>query len=46
MKKIKLYWLSAKEWILEKYNSGSAVDLLIMIGIGICSLGLLSVILF
>jgi hypothetical protein len=46
MKKLKLYWLVAKKWLSEKYNSGEAVDLLIMIGIGICSLGLLSVILF
>tara|TARA_A100000171_G_scaffold40182_1_gene40278 strand:+ start:2154 stop:2294 length:141 start_codon:yes stop_codon:yes gene_type:complete len=46
MRKLKLYWLVAKEWLSEKYNSGEAVDLLIMIGIGICSLGLLSVILF
>ena len=46
MRKIKLYWLIAKEWLIEKYTSGQALDLLIMVGIGICSLGLLSVIFF
>ena len=46
MRKIKVYWLVAKEWFSEKYNSGEVTDLLIMIGIGICSLGLLSVIFF
>jgi len=46
MRKIKLYWLQVKEWFSERYTSGEATDLLIMIGIGICVAGILSVIFF
>lgn len=46
MRKIKVYWLMAKEWLVEKYTGDKVTDLLIMVGIGLCIAGILSVIFF
>ena len=46
MNKIKLYWLISKEWIISKYTSGKAIDLLNMVGIGICVIAVFSVLLY
>jgi len=43
MKKLRLYYLMAKEWILEKYY-GSAYDRFLVISIGIILLFLLLII--
>jgi len=46
MRKLKLYWIAASEWIKDRYTSGEIKDLFIMVGIGICLLGILSLIFF